>query len=236
MSTHKKSRISHTAHDVNREQQSELTAVTGIGFLDLPLGVRLMIYSLRTSTPTDAHCRPLPDLLRLPVELRLVIYRQIPTALALLQLSNTHPKFRAEIQASPSIYTNVYGYRKPTAQRFLKYAGLDSFELIHVDCLKGVEEMELLRRVLPHPKEDDELGRRSPRVVCRVCFTIWKNIEELEEPQSTGTVSWMKADSLDGGNACDLCRERRNLVPRNFECVGCNGRIWNWADRCYDGH
>ncbi|RPA78365.1 hypothetical protein BJ508DRAFT_349420 [Ascobolus immersus RN42] len=63
-----------------------------------------------TPLPTSPPPPPPPPLLRLPTELRLEIYTHLPTALPLLLLSQTHPRFRAEILDSPNIYRKAKGY------------------------------------------------------------------------------------------------------------------------------
>ncbi|RPA77366.1 hypothetical protein BJ508DRAFT_330221 [Ascobolus immersus RN42] len=53
-------------------------------------------------------------LLRLPLELRLIIYETC-SAFTLLHLSLTCAQLRAEVAARPEIYTNTYGYDTNTA-------------------------------------------------------------------------------------------------------------------------
>ncbi|RPA78381.1 hypothetical protein BJ508DRAFT_416577 [Ascobolus immersus RN42] len=48
-------------------------------------------------------------MLQLPVEIRLEIYRHL-TVLTLLQLTQTHPKLRAEIRSTPKLYTSSRHY------------------------------------------------------------------------------------------------------------------------------
>ncbi|RPA78368.1 hypothetical protein BJ508DRAFT_329310 [Ascobolus immersus RN42] len=63
---------------------------------------------LAPKLPTPRKC----TILQLPVELRLEIFKLLPTAFTLLVLSKTHALFRAEIQDSPGIFTRLPGYQE----------------------------------------------------------------------------------------------------------------------------
>ncbi|RPA78366.1 hypothetical protein BJ508DRAFT_309307 [Ascobolus immersus RN42] len=80
----------------------------------------ITLASLEGPEPAEApqrtipgHLKPPISLLQLPTELRLEIYKQVPTAYTLLNLSYTHPTLLAEIRDSPSIFTRLPSYIPP---------------------------------------------------------------------------------------------------------------------------
>ncbi|RPA78383.1 hypothetical protein BJ508DRAFT_329324 [Ascobolus immersus RN42] len=113
---------------------------------------------------------PFPIFLRIPVELRLIIYRLL-SAFTLLQLCNTHPRFQSEITSSPRIFTKAFGYTPPKATIPRKLRPPLTLTLSRFSRLASRQELEVLKRIVPPFRKDDG---RSPRSICPVSrYATW---------------------------------------------------------------
>ncbi|RPA78370.1 hypothetical protein BJ508DRAFT_329312 [Ascobolus immersus RN42] len=104
--------------------------------------------------------------LRLPLEIRLCIFRLLP-AYSLLQLSHSHPQLLGEVHAHPSIYKSAYGYSDfPTNSVFRKAKDtFHPFSLSHV--MKLIDDSEFVLSWDQNRKSQAE--RRSRYRYCLYC-------------------------------------------------------------------
>ncbi|RPA78372.1 hypothetical protein BJ508DRAFT_329314 [Ascobolus immersus RN42] len=123
----------------------------------------------------------------LPPELRLDIYRQC-SAFTLLQLSHSHPHFRTEINANPSVYKTAFGFLPsrtltPTLKLLLmpqreypkyqwrirnaKKEGTEAGETLSLYMVERVQDLEERKMFL------ELYGGRHPGVkCCETCLRI----------------------------------------------------------------
>ncbi|RPA78362.1 hypothetical protein BJ508DRAFT_378352 [Ascobolus immersus RN42] len=107
---------------------------------------------------------PVSPLLRLPVKLRMEIYKRCEGAFTLLVLACTHPYFYVEINANPTIFTFTSGYvATRTFQRSLRIANIP---------VLGTEEVVGLFRQVFLELRKTATGRGALPVPCLSCFAM----------------------------------------------------------------
>ncbi|RPA78376.1 hypothetical protein BJ508DRAFT_309314 [Ascobolus immersus RN42] len=129
---------------------------------------------LAVSSATGPYATNIPGVFRLPVELRLMIYREFTGAFALLQLANSHPRFRNEIRASPKIFTRTYGYQ---ARAILDTA---RFQMANVGRLEARNEMRALEelvRIWNEPRAGRTRILMGHGRTARLCWRMWRRNE-----------------------------------------------------------
>ncbi|RPA84449.1 hypothetical protein BJ508DRAFT_303906 [Ascobolus immersus RN42] len=145
---------------------------------------QLPLYNQAGSLSALTFSSPPPSspLLRLPVELRLIIYRSC-SAFTLLQLSQSHPTLRTELNSIPDILTTSYGYT-PAPLHQLSFRNIEKVAS-PLEAILFYHQREWTRASSSEESEayyyngDSPGHRRSIGVVvCRGCY--YASIDVLE--------------------------------------------------------